>query len=125
MQTHLFVDDATFVKYAKKGDGPPQKQMQLHLEKYADLPLNGKFILLSSEQLQELQKLLGANLQTGEDLLKTVKAQGRVKLGDPKPLLLSSGQKARMKDYASYMNTTPEAALAEVVRAAVVEKFGE
>ena len=112
MKLTISVDDEVGEKLKAQADLPRARTVEAEvtdrLRRFMDADRNKRLILLSNEQRQEIEQIVGATLDGPEDLIRRVKNMGCVRIGTVERVL-SDGEMTRLKEQAQFQGMTVEA----------------
>lgn len=123
MLVNLKVPDETYESYARRNVENPRAEMERSLQAFSELSPKETALFLNSEELKELNTLLGHPISTVKELLDQIKRSQRVSLGDGVEIELNVGQRARLmaqadffkRDFRDFVRTQVKAGVVNVV----------
>ncbi len=110
------LDDDLLAHYtALAGSAPVAGYLERQLTRFKDYPLGGRVVVLTSADLQALDKRLGlGQIQSAAALVAKVKDYAKVTLGTVE-IELTASQKAEIVDRAAKQGKTPESIVQDLV----------
>lgn len=119
----LSIPDELYEVFVKQSPQNPHKAIVKHLDKFKDFKFSDRAIVLSGDELSEVQRAAGKTVETPAELLKLVKEALSIDVEGMK-IKLTEGQRTRLQHMATFFNQPVEAYGAEKVRKALAQEFG-
>lgn len=123
MVVTMSIPDELYQHYVQMNPQNPGKALIRQLERFKDVGLEKRVLLLHSGDLAEVQRLAGKTVETPEHLVSLVKDALSINVGDFK-VALTEGQRKRLKQNAHFFGKTPEEYGSQQVKEIVAAKFG-
>lgn len=102
MLLNIKVPDETYETYARRNPGNPRLELEASLQVFAELDPKRSGLVLTAEELSQLNRILGHPISSTKELLEHVERSQRVSLGEGAAITLSLGQRTRLKAQAEF-----------------------
>jgi hypothetical protein len=118
------IPDETYELYGRRNPENPRAALELTLQAFAELDPRGAGLVLTAEELRELNTLLGHPISSSKELLEHVGRSQRVTLGEGVEVPLNIGQRMRLKAQADFFAQSFPDFVKKQVAAGVVAVVG-
>jgi hypothetical protein len=115
--------DEVYEKYVAMDRQQPARAVEKQLERFQDVNLASRTLVLSVAERQELEKLLDTTLENGKELITRVRRMVSMDVGG-EPVRLTEGQRKRLSDEARHLTKNPSAHATERVTRLLFDGLG-
>jgi len=123
MVISLSIPDALWDLYVKHNPTNPHRALVKQLERFKEFSPADRFVMLTGDDLAEVQRVSGRQVENVKDLRRLVEDALTLKT-DGIPVKITDGQRARIKHEASFFGREPEDLAAEKLEEALSARFG-
>lgn len=119
----ITLPDALYAKYSTKNPENPRKEIEKTLEKFVDIPLSDRLLLVPKEVRQELEGLIGGPIENWKKFLSFFKDAISVRAGEVN-VPLTQGQTQRLAHQAAFFKRDPKDFVEETVKRGLYQFLG-
>lgn len=119
----LSIPDELYEVFVKQNPQNPHKAIVRHLDKFKDFHFSDRAIVLTGDELSEVQRAAGKTVETPKELLTLVRDALSIDV-DGMKVQLTEGQRARLRHMASFFNQPINEYGAMKVKEALSNQFG-
>lgn len=119
----ISIPDELYETFVKQNPQNPSKAIVRHLDKFKSYSFADRAIMLTGEDLAEVQRAAGRTVETPKEVVSLVREALSIKV-EGMGVELSEGQRSRLKQMAAFFNQSPEAYGAAQVKEALTAKLG-
>lgn len=123
MVISLSIPDELHSVYVKHNPQNPHKAIVKQLQRFKEFSPADRFVMLTGDDLAEVQRLSGRQIETVADLRRLIEDALTLNT-DGIPVKITDGQRARIKHEASFFGREPEQLAAEKLEEALTARFG-
>lgn len=123
MIVSLKIKDETYEAYSKFDPSNPRLAMEQQLERFKTSSPKDREIIINAPLRQELEKLLGRQVDTAKALVDLVGLMVNIKVGEVE-IPLTEGQMKRIASQAAFWKQDPTKFTKDKVKAGIVTALG-
>jgi hypothetical protein len=123
MVLNLAISDELYAKYVEMNPQNPHKAIQKQLERFQEVKPSSRAIVITGDELSEMQRAAEREVVTSKDVLKLVQEALKVKSEDVE-VALSEGQRNRLREEAKFWGQEPGAYASRMLKEAMASRFG-
>ena len=123
MVLNISVPDEVYAKYVGMNPQNPHKAIQKQLERFQEVTPGSRVIIVTGDDLSEIQRAAERSVETPADVVKLVREALKVKSEDVE-VSLSEGQRNRLRAEAQFWGKTPGEYASNALKEAVASRFG-
>lgn len=119
----ITIPDAIYAKYSERNPENPRKEIEKTLEKFSDVPVSDRLLLVPPDVRRELEKLVGGPIEKWEKFLRIFRDALSIRAGEVN-VPLSEGQVKRVSDQVRFYKREPKEYLEELLKRGVNHVLG-
>jgi hypothetical protein len=123
MVLNISVPDEIYAKYVGMNPQNPHKAIQKQLERFSDVRPGDRAIVVTGDDLSEVQRAAQRSVETPKDIVKLIEEALKVKSEDVE-VSLTEGQRNRLRAEASFWGKAPGEYASNALKEAMASRFG-
>jgi hypothetical protein len=123
MVLSITISDELYAKYVAMNPQNPHKAIQKQLDRFSEVTPGLRAIVLSGDDLSELQRLAQKSVETPKEVVKLVGDALTIQ-NEGVEVQISEGQRARLRQEASFWGQDPGKYASDALKTAMHARFG-
>lgn len=123
MVLNISIPDEVYAKYVGMNPQNPHKAIQKQLERFAEVTPSSRVVIITGDDLSEIQRAAERSVETPKDVVKLVQEALKVKSEDVE-VSLSEGQRNRLRAEAQFWGKSPGEYASAKLKEVMASRFG-
>lgn len=119
----IAISDALYTKFQEKNPENPRKEIEKTLEKFVDLPLDDRLLIVPKEIRKELEALVGGPIESWKKFLSYFKNTIAIRAGEVN-VPLTAGQSQRLAHQAAFFKRDPKEFVEDQIKKGLYQFLG-
>ena len=119
----ITIPDGLYAKYTERNPENPRKEIEKTLEKFQDIPLSDRLLLVPTDVRKELEALTGSPIESWKKFLSFFKDAISIRAAEVN-IPLTEGQVKRFAHQAAFFKRDPKEFISDTVKRGLYSFLG-